>query len=84
MAWVMQSALAVLEQPHMLICHAFLSQRNGIDPNILTPITVPVPEFEVSMIVIETVKPQNCSIIQGIAIDQCCEPGNFQFLSKVT
>ena len=52
-----------------------LFQFDNLDPNVLTPITVQPPNAQVSMIVIETVKPQNCSIIQGIAIDQCCEKG---------
>ena len=58
-----------------------LFQFENLDPNVLTPITVQPPNAQVSMIVIETVKPQNCSIIQGIAIDQCCEKGTYYFNS---
>ena len=59
-----------------LACY-LLSQRPDIDPNVLTPISIVGPIEDVSMIIIESVKPSNCSIIQGISIDQCCEPGEF-------
>ena len=55
-------------------------QFTGLNPDLLIPITVPVPDDAVSKIVIESVKPYNCSVIQNIEIDQCCEKGLHTFL----